>query len=114
MGDGLVVDHRPSCSGRKRRQSSPSPILSESLEADLADEDPVSQKIEENLANIASERWGISLCNEKPKLLLNTHKKSVNVTLFGRTRLNENCVESFFIATHFETLECIEEHFNAF
>ena len=39
---------------------------------------------------------------------------TVFVSLFGRTRLNENCVEPFFITTHFESLECKKEHFNAF
>ena len=32
------------------------------------------------------------------------------VTLFGKSGLNENCIEPFFIATHLETLECIGEH----
>ena len=31
-------------------------------------------------------------------------------TLFGKSRLNENCVEPFFIATHLETLKCIGKH----
>ena len=32
------------------------------------------------------------------------------VTLFGKSGLNENCVEPFFIAMHLETLKCIGEH----
>ena len=32
------------------------------------------------------------------------------VTLFGKSELNENCVEPFFITTHLETLKCIGEH----
>ena len=32
------------------------------------------------------------------------------VTLFGKSGLNENYVEPFFIATDLETLECIGEH----
>ena len=34
----------------------------------------------------------------------------VYVTLFGKTGLNENCVEPFFSATHLETLKCIQKH----
>ena len=37
-------------------------------------------------------------------------KLVIIVTLFGKSGLNENCVEPFFIATHLETLECIGEH----
>jgi len=31
-------------------------------------------------------------------------------TVFGKTRLNEICVEPFFSATHFQTLKCIQKH----
>ena len=34
----------------------------------------------------------------------------LNVTLFGKSGLNENCVEPFFIATHLETLKCVGEN----
>ena len=39
----------------------------------------------------------------------NAYLQRVYVTLFGKSRLNENCVEPFFIATHLETLKCIGE-----
>ena len=36
------------------------------------------------------------------------------VTVFGKNGLNEICVETFFSATHFETLKCIQNILNAF
>ena len=36
--------------------------------------------------------------------------ESTFVTLFGKTGLNEDWVEPFFIATHLETLKCIQKH----
>ena len=38
--------------------------------------------------------------------------KFVNVTLFGKSRLNENSVEAFFRCNAFSThCKCVEEHF---
>ena len=33
------------------------------------------------------------------------------VTLFGKSRLNENSVEAFFRCNAFSTRKCVEEHF---
>ncbi|KAL9977229.1 hypothetical protein ACROYT_G014609 [Oculina patagonica] len=49
-----------------------------SLEADFDDDEPVGQKIQHNLANIASKRWEVSLSNDKLKGLLARHVKPEN------------------------------------
>ena len=41
-------------------------------------------------------------------LMLN--KLNLYVTVFGKNRLNEICVEPFFSAKHFEMLKCIQKH----
>ena len=42
-----------------------------------------------------------------------THRNTIkNVTLFGKSRLNENSVEAFFRCNAFSThCKCVEEHF---
>ena len=59
-----------------------------SLEADLADDDPVGTNIQQNLANIASKRWGISLSPDKLKALLNKHTKPANCTDITVAKVN--------------------------
>ena len=53
-------------------------IYLKTLEVALEDEDSVGGKIQQNLANIALKRWGISLSNDKLKVLLDKHAKPEN------------------------------------
>ena len=48
------------------------------LEVALENNDPVGGKIQLNLANIGLKRWGISLSNDKLKVLLDKHAKPEN------------------------------------
>ena len=52
--------------------------LLNSLEADFTDDELVSAKINQRLANIASKQWGITLPNDKLKALLAKHAKPEN------------------------------------
>ena len=52
--------------------------LLKSLEADFDDDEPLGEKIQQNLANIALKRWEVSLSSDKIKSLLAKHVKPEN------------------------------------
>ena len=49
-----------------------------SLEAEFNEKDPIGPKVNQNLANIASKRWDITLSVEKLKPILAKHSKPEN------------------------------------
>ena len=62
--------------------------LLKSLEADFTDDELVGAKINQRLANIASKRWGITLPNDKLKVLLAKHAKAENCPDIATVRVN--------------------------
>ena len=49
---------------------------------------PVGDEIQQNLANIASKRWGLSLSSDKLKVLLNKHAKPENCAEITVAKVN--------------------------
>ena len=62
--------------------------LLKSLEADFTDDELVGAKINQRLANIVSKRWGITLPNDKLKVLLPKHAKPENCPNITTVRVN--------------------------
>ena len=62
--------------------------LLKSLEADFTDDELVGAKINQRLANIASKWWGITLPNDKLKVLLAKHAKPENCPDIATVRVN--------------------------
>ena len=64
------------------------PSFSNLSRPDFTDEELVGAKINQRLANIASKRWGITLPNDKLKVLLAKHAKPENCPDITTVRLN--------------------------
>lgn len=59
-----------------------------SLEADLADDDPGWEKIQQTLDNIASKWWGLPFSSDNLKVLLNKHTKPENCAEITVAKVN--------------------------